>query len=72
MFSSSLAISASRAEAARTTCSQIPRAQAPTDEADLTILLQAHSAYDLNEVAARAHLLFDTRGKLSGDSVFPL
>ena len=52
---------------------QIPRAQAPTDEADLTILLQAHSVYDLDEVAARAHLLFDTRGQqLSGDSVFPL
>jgi UDP-N-acetyl-D-glucosamine dehydrogenase len=52
---------------------EIPRAQAPTDEADLTILLQAHSVYDLPEVAARAHLLFDTRGqRLSGDSVFPL
>jgi nucleotide sugar dehydrogenase len=52
---------------------KIPRAQAPTDGADLTILLQAHSVYDLPEVAARAHLLFDTRGqRLSGDSVFPL
>ena len=52
---------------------EIPRAQAPTDEADLTILLQAHSVYDLPEVAARAHLLFDTRGqRLPGDSVFPL
>jgi nucleotide sugar dehydrogenase len=52
---------------------QVPRAQAPTDDADLTILLQAHSVYDLQEVAARAHLLFDTRGqRLPGDSVFPL
>jgi nucleotide sugar dehydrogenase len=52
---------------------EIPRAQAPTDEADLTILLQAHSVYDLREVAARSHLLFDTRGQqLPGDSVFPL
>jgi UDP-N-acetyl-D-glucosamine dehydrogenase len=52
---------------------QIPRAQAPTDEADLTILLQAHSVYDLDDVAARAHLLFDTRGQqLAGESVFPL
>jgi UDP-N-acetyl-D-glucosamine dehydrogenase len=51
----------------------IPRAQAPTDEADLTILLQAHSNYDLDDIAVRAHLLFDTRGQqLSGDSVFPL
>jgi UDP-N-acetyl-D-glucosamine dehydrogenase len=50
----------------------IPRAAAPTDPADLTILLQAHSAYDLADIAARAHLLFDTRGKIAGDSVFPL
>ena len=50
----------------------IPLAATPTAAADLTILLQAHSAYDLAGIAARAHLLFDTRGKLSGDSVFPL
>jgi nucleotide sugar dehydrogenase len=52
---------------------EVTRAQAPTEDADLTILLQAHSAYDLGEIAARAHLLFDTRGQqLPGDSVFPL
>ena len=50
----------------------IPRAATPTAAADLTILLQAHSVYDLADIAAKAHLLFDTRGKLSGDSVFPL
>jgi len=50
----------------------IPRAASPTEAADLTILLQPHSAYDLAAIAARAHLLFDTRGKISGDSVFPL
>ena len=50
----------------------IPRAASPAADADLTILLQAHSGYDLADIAARAHLLFDTRGKLSGDSVFPL
>jgi UDP-N-acetyl-D-glucosamine dehydrogenase len=51
----------------------IPRAQAPTAEADLTILLQAHSHYDMDDIAAHAHLLFDTRGQqMSGDSVFPL
>src|SRR6516162_2776746 len=50
----------------------IPRAASPAADADLTILLQAHSAYDLADIAARARLLFDTRGKLSGDSVFPL
>jgi UDP-N-acetyl-D-glucosamine dehydrogenase len=52
---------------------QIPRAASPTQESDLTILLQAHSSYDLADIAARAHLLFDTRGqRLAGDSVFPL
>ena len=50
----------------------IPRAASPADEADLTILLQAHSQYDLAGIAAKAHLLFDTRAKLSGASVFPL
>jgi len=51
----------------------VPRAQAPTAESDLTILLQAHSQYDLDDIAAHAHLLFDTRGQqLEGDSVFPL
>ena len=51
----------------------IPRAASPAADADLTILLQAHSAYDLADIAARAHLLFDTRGqRLPGDSVFPL
>jgi nucleotide sugar dehydrogenase len=42
----------------------IPRADGPVAGADLTILLQAHSAYDLNDIAARSHLLFDTRGTL--------
>jgi nucleotide sugar dehydrogenase len=50
----------------------IPRAAAPTAEADLTILLQAHTCYDLEAIAGQARLLFDTRGKLSGDTVFPL
>ena len=52
---------------------EIPRAAAPTAESDLTILLQAHSQYDLAEIAARARLLFDTRGQqLPGETVFPL
>jgi UDP-N-acetyl-D-glucosamine dehydrogenase len=50
----------------------IRRAASPAEEADLTILLQAHSDYDLNAIAASAHLLFDTRGKISGDTVYPL
>jgi nucleotide sugar dehydrogenase len=51
---------------------QVRRAAAPTEPADLTILLQAHSDYDLADIARCAHLLFDTRGKISGESVFPL
>jgi UDP-N-acetyl-D-glucosamine dehydrogenase len=50
----------------------IPRAESPAADADLTILLQAHSSYDLDDIAARAHLLFDTRGQLSGDTVYPM
>jgi len=50
----------------------IPRAAAPDADADLTILLQAHSGYDLAAIAANTRLLFDTRGKISGESVYPL
>jgi UDP-N-acetyl-D-glucosamine dehydrogenase len=50
----------------------IPRAAAPTAAADLTILLQPHSSYDLAGIAARARLLLDTRGQLSGNSAHPL
>jgi len=51
----------------------IARAADPVTDADLTILLQSHSTYDLPDIAARSRLLFDTRGtKLSGDGVFPL
>src|SRR5580693_2384987 len=47
----------------------IRRAQSPAEPADLTILLQAHTEYDLDAIAANAHLLLDTRGAVSGDSV---
>jgi UDP-N-acetyl-D-glucosamine dehydrogenase len=50
----------------------IPRAGSPAAPADLTILLQAHTAYDLDDIAAHAQLLFDTRGKIAGESVYPL
>jgi UDP-N-acetyl-D-mannosaminuronate dehydrogenase len=50
----------------------VRRAASPDEDADLTILLQAHSDYDLGAIAASARLLFDTRGKIAGDSVFPL
>lgn len=38
-------------------------------EADVAVLLQTHAAYDLDVVAKRARLLFDTRGRVRGDSV---
>jgi UDP-N-acetyl-D-glucosamine dehydrogenase len=43
----------------------VPRAGSPYEAAataDLTVLLQQHRAYDLQGLAAKARLLFDTRG----------
>ena len=40
--------------------------------ADIVVLLQNHSDYDLSEVAARAGRLFDTRGATSGPKVVRL
>ena len=34
--------------------------------ADVVVLLQAHSEYDLERIAAESRLFFDTRGKLAG------
>ncbi len=34
--------------------------------ADVVILLQDHSEYDLEQIASEAKLFFDTRGKLTG------
>jgi nucleotide sugar dehydrogenase len=51
---------------------EVRRAQAPDEPADLTILLQAHTEYDLDSIAANARLLLDTRGQVSGESVSPL
>jgi nucleotide sugar dehydrogenase len=50
----------------------IPRATSPTVPADLTILLQAHTQYDLADLVAKARLVLDTRGKIAGESVYPL
>jgi nucleotide sugar dehydrogenase len=38
-------------------------------KADVSILLQNHSSYDLEEIAATARLLFDTRGKVAAEGV---
>lgn len=37
--------------------------------ADLVILLQDHSAYDLERIAREARLVLDTRGRLEGPAV---
>ena len=44
----------------------VPRAAGPVADADLTILLQAHAAYDVADIARRARLLLDTRGQVAG------
>jgi UDP-N-acetyl-D-glucosamine dehydrogenase len=36
---------------------------------DLVLLLQAHTAFDLSDIAARARMVFDTRGKIDADPV---
>lgn len=41
---------------------------AALEAADLTILLQAHRDYDLEGLASRTHLLFDTRGQVRGNA----
>ncbi len=38
-------------------------------ECDVAVLLQAHSAYDLDGIVTRAPLVFDTRGRLDGPNV---
>ena len=39
------------------------------DSADVVVLLQAHSAFDLDEIARRGNVVFDARGVLSGPNV---
>lgn len=50
----------------------LPRVEsldAAVDQADVIVLLQAHSDYDLAKLAACGTPVFDTRGVLSGESV---
>ena len=42
---------------------------AELDRCDIAVLVQAHSAYDLDRVADRANLVFDTRGSMRQDNV---
>jgi UDP-N-acetyl-D-glucosamine dehydrogenase len=46
----------------------VPRAASPDEDADLTILLQAHTAYDVPALASGARLFLDTRGILAGQT----
>lgn len=53
----------------------VPRADdltAALKSADVAVLLQNHSAYDLGELAAAAHRLFDTRGVVADEAVVRL
>lgn len=50
----------------QTVCADLHEALA---SADLVILLQAHRRYDTADLAGRARLLLDTRGRLEGSSV---
>lgn len=38
-------------------------------QADLVILLQDHSSYDLDQISRNARLVLDTRGRLEGPNV---
>ena len=42
---------------------------AAVKSADVVVLLQAHAAYDLNGIAAKSKVFFDTRGKITGPNV---
>jgi UDP-N-acetyl-D-glucosamine dehydrogenase len=55
--------------------SPVPRAEdlyAEAGNADLVILLQDHSCYDLDRIYRNASLILDTRGRLSGSHVAAL
>jgi UDP-N-acetyl-D-glucosamine dehydrogenase len=59
-------------EAWRANGTSIRRADDPVAEAaaaDVTVLLQNHRDYDLDEIAGKARVLFDTRGKVGAEGV---
>ncbi|MGH8900867.1 MAG: UDP binding domain-containing protein, partial [Egibacteraceae bacterium] len=47
----------------------VPDPLAAARDADLVLLVQPHTTYDLDAISAAALLLFDTRGKLAGRHV---
>jgi UDP-N-acetyl-D-glucosamine dehydrogenase len=42
---------------------------AATSDSDVVVLLQAHSAYDINDLVDRSNFFFDTRGVTRGEKV---
>jgi len=48
---------------------RVPDLDAALRKSDVTVLVQAHSAYDLTAVATTAQRLFDTRGRVSDAGV---
>ena len=46
----------------------VPDLHAAVADADAVVLLQRHAAYDVDDLAARAVVLLDTRGASSADS----
>ena len=40
--------------------------------ADIVVLLQPHKSFDLDQIVAKAKIVLDTRGKISGDNVIKL
>ena len=47
----------------------VPDAIGAARDAQIVVLLQAHSVYDLEAIVAASRVIFDTRGKLTGDNV---
>ncbi len=47
----------------------VPPSPIELGKADVVVLLQAHSAFDLEEIVSRSQSVFDTRGVLNGPNV---
>jgi nucleotide sugar dehydrogenase len=51
---------------------RVPNLSTAIAQADVVILLQAHTSYDLDAIAASSAIFFDTRGKAHGANVIKL
>lgn len=50
----------------------VPNLDSAMEEADIVVLLQGHSAYELNHLARKSSLLFDTRGGTTAENAHHL